>query len=178
MPCGPVADPMFTPVADLLVACLHEQIQRVASPPAVVCLRPGDRVDLLLSTNEDECCRGLAWVRRSTSYPSRAFPDPDQTVQRCSPTQWAAVFELGAARCAPRPPAQRLPSCDEWTAVTRAVDDDYAAIRRAVCCYAEQRPDDLYLIGQEQPLTTEGGCVGTTLTVTVAVPACDCEESE
>jgi hypothetical protein len=87
--------------------------------------------------------------------------------------QWAVVLELGAARCAPTTDAATIPSCGQWLAVSRAVLDDRAAMVRAVCCWAADTRL-LWLAGAWQPLATEGGCVGGTMTVTIAAPACEC----
>lgn len=170
-----VSDPMVTPLALTLVACLEQEIARVTEPPAVTCLRPGDRVELLIAQNTDECCEGLAWVRQVTMYPSRDFPAPDQTYQPCSPVQWAVVMELGAARCAPTTSVTTIPSCAEWTATTMAVYDDQAALRRAMLCFAalDDYQDHQWVWGVWTPMTTEGGCVGGSWQVTIAVPACD-----
>ncbi|MCZ7478884.1 hypothetical protein [Micromonospora sp. WMMC273] len=169
----PVTDPVVLPVAVELLGALAEETARVPEPPAVTALRPGDRIELLLSTNRDECCEGLAWVRVVRVYPSREFPAQDTAYQTCSPVQWAVVFELGAARCAPTPGASALPTAQEWMDTTTAVLNDAAAVRRAVAAFMELDIDRMYLAGIWSPLTTEGGCVGGAMQLTVAVPACD-----
>lgn len=172
-----VADSTVTPYAQALLECLRAEMAKVEHPPASVCWRVGSRVDLLVSETRDECCEGLAWVRVASVYPSRNFPAPDATPQNCGPLQWAVVLELGAARCAPTADPAVIPSCEQWTETTRRVLDDAAAIRRAAtCCFPAEVPDRMFLVGSWTPLTVEGGCVGGTMTVTLAVPACDCVE--
>lgn len=173
-PADVIVDEMVTPVAAVLLACLAEAMGQVPKPPRVVSLRPGDRVEMLLSKLRDECCEGLAWVRPAPAYPSSSFPEQDTVPSRCGVLQWAVGLEMGAARCAPLGTVNNLPTAAEWTAVTRAELDDFAAMRRALCCFAQVDPDRLWLPGQWQPMTAGGGCVGSTITVTVAVPACDC----
>lgn len=173
-PTDPIPDLVVTPIAELLLACFTETIATVPHPPSVVSLRPGDQVQLLLSKLRDECCEGLAWVRVAAFYPSANFPDVDGTYNRCAPVQWAVVLELGAARCAPIGTAISLPTQAQWTAVTLETLNDAAAMRRALCCLADVDPDRMWLAGQWTPLTVEGGCVGGTMTVTVAAGACDC----
>lgn len=176
----PIPDPMVAPIAADLVAVLTTAFAAVPnspSTPRVACLRPGDRVDLLISQNEDECCSGLVWVRWVRSYPSgqSRFPNPDGNVSPCNVIRWANDFELGAVRCAPTPDVEQIPTCDDWETVTIGVYDDSAAIRRAVCAYVNGAGSDrLVLQGEGRPLTTEGGCVGVAWLITVSAPACDC----
>lgn len=179
----PITDPLVAPIAADLIACLTREIAKVPNPPnpitvRPVCLRPGDRVDLLISQNEDECCEGLAWVRWVRAYPSgqNQFPAQDDTVSPCGVIRWAVEFELGAVRCAPTPDIENIPTCDQQTDVALNGYDDGAAIRRAACCYAITHPyDNLVLQGVGEPMTTEGGCVGVAYLVTISGPACDCE---
>jgi len=177
----PISDPLISPIAADLVVCLTAEAAKVPNPPAsprVVCLRPGDRVDLLISQTEDECCSGLMWVRWVRAYPSgqNTFPTQDDRVSPCRVLRWAVQFELGAVRCAPTPDPESLPSCDEWTDVTLGVYDDGAAIRRAICCYAQSHEYDALVLQEDgRPLTTEGGCVGVAYLVTISGPACDCQ---
>ena len=173
-----ISDPTIAPIAADLVACLTQEAAKVPNPPSatrVVCLRPGDRVDLLASQTEDECCAGLMWVRWVRIYPSgTSFPSPDGTVSPCDVLRWAVRFELGAVRCSPVGTATTLPTCDDWEATTLGVMDDGAAIRRALCCYQQANPDVLVLIDSGAPLTTEGGCTGVSYTVFIAADSCDC----
>lgn len=168
-----VADPTITPQAMALLACYEIEMKKVADPPASVCLRTGEQVALLAAQNTDECCTGLAWVRVANVYPSANFPEPDSEPSNCGPIQWAVVLELGAARCAPTADAYNVPTCEQWLNVSKAVLDDRAAMVRAVCCWAADTTAP-YLLGQWLPWPTEGGCVGGTMTVTVAAPFCEC----
>lgn len=180
---SPIADPLVSPIAADLITCLIAEALRVPSPPAtprVVCLRPGDRAELLISQNDDECCSGLMWVRWVRSYPSgkQSFPTMDDSASPCGVLRWANQFELGAVRCAPTADIETLPTCDEWTDTTLGIYDDGAAIRRAVCCYAASHEYDALVLQEEgQPLTTEGGCVGVAYLVTISGPACDCKDA-
>lgn len=167
-------DKSVTPVAVDLLGCLQAEIAKVAKPPATVGLRTGAQVELLLSTRYDECCAGTAWVRVSSVYPSAQFPSPDEGYVPCWPIQWAAVLEMGAVRCAPTPSADEIPSEDQWNNVSTAVQDDAAAMRRALCCWVDQQGDRMFVPGPWVPQTTEGGCVGGIMTVTVQIGACDC----
>lgn len=179
---SPVSDTTVAPIAADLVLCLAAELAKVPNPvvhtPRPVCLRPGDRVDLLISQTQDECCEGLSWVRLARMYPSgqQQFPLQDGYVTPCDVLRWAVVFELGAVRCAPTAEAEDLPTCDEWTDTTLNEYDDLAALRRAVCCYQQQHTDRLISQDAGEPITTEGGCTGVTLLVTIDAPSCDCTE--
>lgn len=176
-----LADPVVMPLAYELLACLEDEIARVANPPKYVGLRPGQVVDHLLSTTSDECCEGLAWVRPALFVPSSGkFPIQDEEPVPGGTRAWAITFELGAVRCAPTPSETTIPSVAEWNAVVQAVMDDAAAMRRAICCFIAANPvaRTKYTLPLEwQPLDTEGGCVGGTLQVVVKGPACDCSEA-
>ncbi len=169
-----IADPVALPILQALVACLEQEVQHLAVPPKVTCLRPGDRIELLIAQNRDECCEGLAWVRLAGIYPSTNFPTQDEDYQRCQ-TGWGVVVEMGIGRCAPVGDENRLPSCDEWTASAEAVAGDAAALRRTLLCFKtlEDFRYTMYVPGLWTPMTTEGGCVGGAMSVTVHAPACD-----
>lgn len=179
---SPIPDVTVAPIAADLVLCLAAELAKVPNPagvdPRPVCLRPGSRVDLLISQNNDECCEGLSWVRLVRTYPSgrQPFPTQDDSVSPCDVLRWAVVFELGAARCAPTAEPEALPSCEAWTDTTLDSYDDLAALRRAVCCYQRQHPDKLVLQDAGEPITLEGGCTGMTILVTISAPSCDCPE--
>lgn len=175
-----VSDPLVMPTARELLECLAQEIAKVENPPKYVQLRPGSVVDHLLSTTSDECCEGLAWVRPASFYPNSAvFPTQDVSPQPKGVGAWAFTLELGAVRCAPTPDADSIPTGAEWDAVTQAVMDDAAAMRRAICCWidAVQGRAKRVLPGTWTPLAVEGGCVGGVLPVTFRGPACDCDEA-
>lgn len=177
----PTSDPLVMPLAREMLECLEQEIEKVPEPPLYVGLRAGNVVAHLLSTTEDECCSGLAWVRPATVFPSSAvFPTQDaQPIKGGGVRAWAITLELGAVRCAPTPDADRIPTTEEWDAVVQAVMDDAAALRRAVCCFieADQRRSGRVLVGSWLPLDVQGGCVGGIMTVTIQGPACDCADA-
>lgn len=171
---APLVDPVAQPILDALLVSLEKEVARVPNPPAVVCMRPGDRVDLLVSQYQDECCSGLAWVRLAGIYASNNFPTENDAPVKCL-TGWAVQVELGVARCAPVGDENRIPTCDEWTLTVNDTTADDAALRRTLMRFKliEDYRHTLYLPGQWLPMTTEGGCVGGARVVTVAAPACD-----
>lgn len=171
---APIADDMVWPIMEAMVACLESQVRCLVKPPQVVAARPGDRIELLLAQNRDECCEGLGWVRNVTTYPSESFPDPDTAATACGPSAWAVVLEVGIARCAPVPDGSEIPSGEDWDNTTAAVMADMAAIIRAVRVFKElsDYEDTLWLVGAWLPLTTEGGCVGGAMQVTISAIPC------
>jgi hypothetical protein len=181
---APLPDLLVAPLAvDLLTALTAEFNALDAAhhvEPRQVCLRPGERMELLLSANQDECCSGLVWLRPAGNWPSAqaGFPSPDERVEPCDIRRYAVAFELGAARCAPVGTVETLPTCDEWADTTLATLEDGAALRRALCRFKamDGHLDRLVYQGQQSPMSTEGGCVGVTITVTIAGDSCDCHQ--
>lgn len=175
MPIAPVADPLTWPILEALEACLTDQVRCLEKPPKVTTVRPGDRIELLIAEKRDECCEGLAWVRCVTFYPSADFPQPDSEASNCGPTGWAVVAELGVARCAPMSDANTFPTAQEWSDSTYAVMADSAAVRRAIALFKtlDDFEDSLWLVGPWLPMTTEGGCVGGSIQVTISALPCD-----
>lgn len=178
-----ISDPLVTPLMLELLECLQQEMAKVEYPPARVGVRPGNVVDHLLSTTEDECCNGLAWVRTSAFYPSSdLFPQQDEAPLAKGVAGWAVTFEMGAIRCAPTPEPDAIPSEEEWLATVIKINDDAAAMRRAICCFIDAAPANRSRVrnvipGLWTPLDVEGGCLGGTLAVTVRGPACDCPDA-
>jgi hypothetical protein len=176
-----VSDKVVMPLAREMLACLDQEIAKVENPPMYVGLRSGNVVAHLMSTTEDECCSGLAWVRPARFYPTGAgaFPAQDEAPIKGGTRAWGVTLELGVVRCAPTPDADQIPTTEEWDAVTQAVMDDGAAMRRAVCCFIDAKDgrSSRVLVGEWLPLDIEGGCVGGFMQVTVMGPACDCSEA-
>lgn len=175
-----VSDPSVMPLARKMLECLGQEIAKVLNPPRYIQLRAGNVVDHLMSTHQDECCDGLAWVRPAAFFPSSGvFPTQDPAPVPKGTSAWAITLELGAVRCMPTPDADSIPTADEWDAVTQAVMDDAAAFRRAICCFIDAVPGRAkrVLPGIWQPLSIQGGCVGGILPVTIQGPACDCAEA-
>jgi hypothetical protein len=175
-------DDVVSPIAVDLLTCLTtifgELDDLTGDHRRPVCLRAGQRTELLASTTQDECCNRLVWCRWDGMWPSSqtAFPQVDNRVSPCGTARWATRWELGASRCAPIGTAQTLPTCDQWIDVSSAALEDAAALRRAVCCYQQLDVDRLVYIGEGRPMSTEGGCIGSTIIVTIAADVCDCIE--
>lgn len=176
-----VDDPLVMPLAIELLDCYAQELAKLEDPPEHIGIRPGTTVDFLLSTSEDECCEGLAWVRPAGFFPSSGpFPTQDTVAQKQGTVSWGVTLELGIVTCAPTPDEHSIPTAAEWLATTQQVMDGAAAMRRALCCFIEaDRPRRLQnvLPGLWQPVAVQGGCVGGILPVTLRGPACDCAEA-
>lgn len=154
--------------AQALLSCFEDELQIGPNPPASICLRVGE-VPYDFEANTDLCCAGFAWVRVVRIFPSVEFPRPVDTPVYCNHTSYAVELEMGAMRCMP---FER--DCDVWTAVTLQVDDDAAAMRRALCCYRPTVETDNVIAGEWVPQGSEGGCVGGVMTVTSQVDCLEC----
>jgi hypothetical protein len=175
-----VSDPLVMPFAREMLECLDVEIMKVLSPPMYVQLRAGNVVAHLLSTYQDECCQGLAWVRPSGFFPSSGvFPTQDAAPLPKGTSAWSVTLELGSVRCAPVGDETTIPTAEEWDETTQAVMDDAAAMRRAICCFIDAAPNRSrrVLPGLWQPIEVQGGCVGGIMPVTILGPACDCAEA-
>lgn len=173
----PAVDDSFAPLVEELLECLRIQVARLAQPPAIVGLRPGTQIELLVSTLADECCEGVAWVRPLPgSYPSTDFPVQDIIPSNCQVGQYALTLELGVARCAPTPEASQLVTAQQWQDLTLAVFDDDAAMRRAICCFEDAHPRVLTMVGAWAPLPIDGGCAGGVRQFIIAVGDCVCDD--
>ena len=177
---GPV-DPIATPVATALLSCLTAQMNELPSPPARIEIRAGAEGGPLIGPNVDECCAGLAWVRVASVYPSwDSFPSPDNTWLPCGPLAYAVVLEMGSAFCMPWSDSDQAmdnmdpPSTADWaTAHTTLMQHQTLMRRAAACCWPHTVRR---AVGEWNPLSVEGGCMGGTLRVTVSVmaPCGDC----
>lgn len=169
-----VAESGAAPLAAVMLACLRVAVADLPIPPATVSMRTGLQMEPLLSRLRDECCEGAAWVRIDQVYPTTNFPEPALTYDRCGPALRAAVLELGIVRCAPQPTENNLPTAEEWDTAAALVDADREAMLAAVCCFIDTERDRMIVEGTWTPLPTEGGCMGGTLPVVVALDACGC----
>jgi len=159
--------------AQTLLLCFQSELQAPHPQPILpehVMLRPGQQVTPLLSTNDDECCRGLGWVRVASFSGVRELNSTDFRDAMCFSQERVLTLEMGTARCAPTPGAAGLPSEDEWTALALILDADMNAMERAVCC-AFAEADDV-AVGEYEPFGQDGNCIGATMTVRITMEAC------
>lgn len=169
-------DGLVSDVAMDLRDCYATALEQETQPPAEVCLVAGEdgRLTLDIGTAQDRCCAGFAWVRVAGITPET--PAADAQVGGCGITSWRVSFELGSARCYPFGTAQHGPSCEEMTATALLVQQDAAAMRRALCCWTPQLESERYAVTSWTPYGPDGGCTGGTMLVSAIVDACECAE--
>lgn len=115
---------------------------------------------------------GIAWVRPVEIYSSGAFPVPDVEVGPRSAGPLAMSFEVGVARCHPRPQGRaQHPNPDEMSKAFEQYMCDMAAVRRAILCCLQSR-DPLWadltsMMGPWRPLPADGGASGGVWTAYV-----------
>lgn len=123
----------------------------------------------------DECDCGLLAVGLGQQYLTEAFPAPiADTNAGCRGGLLAADLVVQIIRCAPNPPEGQLaPSCAALDASAREVLADAWQVLDTVPCTLEEMKDALEIVDylpRAQPFRgSQGGCVGSELTVTVAV---------
>ena len=117
----------------------------------------------------DYCCPGVAWVRPITTYPTTNFPNPIPGEIRCPPPGWAATIELGIARCVTALPdsAGNLPEPEAVAHDASVANYDRSAIIQAAICGIAPLYDSQVALDQWTPLETQGGCMGSTMNVTI-----------
>ncbi|HSX97266.1 MAG TPA: hypothetical protein VLG91_07725 [Streptomyces sp.] len=159
--------------AQELLFCFQNELQAPHSKPILpehVMLRAGAQVTPLLSLSDDECCRGLGWVRIANISGVREINSTAPQDARCFGQERVLTLEIGAARCAPTPGASQIPGEDEWSAVAMLLDEDQGAMERAICC-AFSELDDV-AVGDYEPFGQDGNCIGGTMQVLVTMEAC------
>jgi hypothetical protein len=178
---GVVHDKMVMPVLLVAEACLTTEAGKLAKPPAEYQIRPGASFVAYADQTRDECCAGIGWVRPGNMWESDNFPAQRNEANKIGPAYYAVVIEIGLMRCLPTqsdlPGLQgqgAKPTTAQWLQATQEAMDDAAALRRVVCCLRTLYHVDSVVTGQITPLQNEANCSGTTITVTLRVPECDC----
>lgn len=166
------------PLAQTLLQCLEDSL--TVNPPAQICLRGGNQVTPQLSTTEDECCSGLAWVRIAGTDPLVLRGQEDLTFG-CVNHLRVTVLEMGVVRCMPTHNADTLVTCDQWTALVAQMEADHTAMEAALCCLQDAvrggtvpAITDIALYPEPyEPRGPEGRCLGGTMQVR-AEHGCSC----
>lgn len=119
--------------------------------------------------NVVSCCDGQAWVRVTGAYPSKIFPIPYTTPDKCRVDNWALQVEIGVARCAPKPCAVTGPICcvEDAVAVQGQISDFEAMRRLWSCCLSVVAQDEI-IVGQYRTEVT-GGCSYATMQATIRI---------
>lgn len=162
-------------LAQELLTCLETSLAAGPNPidPAYVMMRAGRETTPLLGTNDDECCRGLGWVRIARVSGVRVLGELDNVV--CFQQERTVTLELGVVRCAPSAPTTGVPTEDQWLEAALQLDADNGAMEAAVCCAfgdLEGSPAEEVAVGDYEPLGVDGNCIGGTMTVTLRMTQC------
>jgi hypothetical protein len=172
-----VSDPTIAPAALELLTALQVELAKVPSgAPTHYRIVPGLAAVLSLDNFVDECCEGVAWIRLVNVYPTLDFPTQDSDFLPEEPVSYAAVFEVGVARCGGGPGPDGHPSDAEYNADSARLMDDAAALRRigaTLKATSTHIIDYRYGPGAWEPIAAEGGCMGGVLHMTIQVHNCD-----
>lgn len=162
-------------IAEELRDCLETAIAAGPAPilPAYIMLRAGGEVTPLLGLNDDECCRGLAWVRIKSIQGVRGLGELDNV--SCFQQERTLELELGVVRCAPSAPVSGVPTEEQWTAAAHQLDADQGAMEAAICCLVADADNVLAeesAAGQYLPFGIDGNCIGGTMSVFIRMTIC------
>lgn len=172
-----VADAMIMPLLTQARDCLVTEVGKLAFPPLRVQIRPGATFEFQVDGYANECCDGIAWVRRGTLTPTDGrWPNQLTEPSKNPPGQYAVQLELGIMRCVPIAADAAGSNVTEaqWLQAAQNAEDDGAALRRTVCCLRALYGADSVIENPTVPLENGGLCGGQVLTLLVRVPACDC----
>lgn len=150
--------PIFSTMV-MLQQCLCEEIESRNLPEVCFCsVVPGAQ------TIYDFSEGGQAWVRLQTAFPTRTFPQQDESLRNCA-AGIAYGLEIGIVRCAPMLSEDGdPPSAAEQFEATRLQMADMMAMRAAIqCCMAKKDS----LLSTYVPIGPEGGALGGSWTVWV-----------
>lgn len=170
-------DPIAWPTMVKLTACLCSTVADRGLPTLCVCAPVPGPMAILESCGscgktDGKACGGQGWVRFDSEYPSRTFPQPDNTSGNCA-TPMAFTLEVGITRCLPVGKANGIsgytpPSLEATMEATRLQLADKAAMLAAIrCCLDDDDSDLTYQLGSYRTIQAAGDCGGGIWTVTV-----------
>lgn len=184
-----MADYQVNQILDWAMLCLTTAVTGNPNPPAHFCRRLDLQVAHDADLYDDLCCEGLAYVSFGDIAPSwDGFPEPAIVTQAnygaCGIPAWAVAFRMGIVRCIPVGTDATMPTCADWDAASRQQADDAQALRAATCCLRQtivgnsEAPGPFWgmsvVIGLQQQVQLQGGCVERNVEITVQIPNCDC----
>jgi hypothetical protein len=165
-------------IADQLLDCFRDELEAAPNVPGKICMRAGE-VPFDAAVGDNDCCTGLAWVRVVRVYPSLAFPDEQTEPMECVSDSYGIDLEMGVVRCHDVGTATTVTPCTSWTSEALQLDDDRAAMRRAICCFVDSTAafpfgDNQFVFGEWAPVGPAGGCIGGTMVLTVQAQCGEC----
>lgn len=163
----------YSPIAarmEALSACLCAAILDPANGVPDVCfcgIVPGEAVAAQYAGNCSSKC-GMAWVRLVSVYPSNAVGVLSVLPARCD-TGMGMDVEVGIVRCMSVGDQQgNLPTPKEQLDAALLQYADIAVMWKAILC-CEAIPSGDVILGQYRPIGPEGGLVGGSFTLSMAV---------
>lgn len=162
-----IADRMFAPILTALRDCLCHELESSLWGKVCACLIVRRSVPL------GDCTPGLtpstpggngvAWVRKIDVTPFLGSQSGDRCVN-----ELVAQIELGVTRCVEVPDDGSMGDLETLQDEALKFESDDAAVRRAVrCCKLPGDPQ--VTLARWLPLSTGGGCGGSTQIITVRV---------
>lgn len=154
-------DTSFLPVQAALLGCLDTAVADLTNPPAIVAPRYGEQVVFDMAQNADLCCDGFAWVRMGNAVPESSNP------AGCG-MLWQLDLEMGLVSCAPMGDDMNIVSELQHVTANATIVEGFMALRRAICCFRDLALYN-FRVGPWQPAGPAGGCMGSSVTLTVQV---------
>lgn len=125
----------------------------------------------------DNCCDGgQLWVTVDRMFPYERFPSPATGAPVLCGTQLAADLVITVLRCAPQPDENgNAPSPEVIQVAALGIYEDMEAVMSGVlCCLSPTKKCRPFVITSHRPLGPAGGCQGSELRLTVALPDHPC----
>lgn len=164
-------------VGRLLLDCACEGLSQTSSGcPDRKCLVPGTEPEAV------NCCpgQGQLTVHVVRAYPTTNFPAPDSERRACDFPYLAVIYGVQVWRCAPVGQGSHAPTCEalDRSALTTMVDI-LGVSSGIACCLADRGSAEAvigfgyrWVLGDHETTEVRGGCVGTSLQVTIGIPRC------
>jgi hypothetical protein len=174
---GVIVDTVAAPVLNAVFAAVMDRFDELAgeqvTAPCAAGIVSGAAAAVDRGLDQESGCCGQLWVRLVNTYPTSAFPAPDQRPAGDRDLSYAVVVEVGVVR--PAPALREVggevllpPMAEEQAAADAAVID--AAIVRDALLYGYAETFDVGLVlGAFIPFGPDGGVVGGATTATIEV---------
>src|SRR5216117_3775927 len=98
-----VPDPTVWPALVDTLAALQVELNKTTPQPIHFRHVPGLAAVMALTTEADECCDGVGWVRVVNMLHSVEFPAQQAVWEPEGEVSWTVVMEIGVARCGAAP---------------------------------------------------------------------------
>ena len=172
---GPV-DPVWDKAEELL-SCVEEHLSLYGAAPQRSFIAPGNPPawDVCCSSGQGE---GMAWVQITEVFPADNFPAAQTGAMRCNYAEQGVRLNVGVLRCAATLDDQgRPPSTQRLMTDAAKVQRDRAIVNEAIrCCFLADAEPGTFVVGTFTPLGPQGGCVGGSTSLQIAVPLIRCPE--